>query len=206
MLNGVILKRDTTCADPTLMYDLTFLPDRPIGWERPKTHGHVHSNPPDSPLGYPEIFEVLEGLAGFMIQDLKPGPSATYAALVTVGPGERVVLPPLLHHAAISLSGDPLVFSDVVSRACRPDYAPLAGAHGMAYLVDLSGRVQRNSAYTSIPPLVHVTAKEWCGLARRPLYVDFVEDPGSLEWISKPDLFPECFPELWARLAPVYSR
>ncbi len=206
MLNGIVRAGDAARVDPALSYELTYMADRPIGWERPKSMGHAHSRPAPRRPGYAEVCEVLEGLAGFIVQDLGPGPSATFAALVTARPGERVVLPPLLQHASVNLAGDPMVFSDVISRAIRTDYAPLASARGMTWLIDLDGIPRANPEYTHVPELLRFTAEEWSGPAARPLYSDYVEDPGSLDWIGNPDLFPERVPLLWARIEEVIAR
>lgn len=203
MLNGVVRARDAGRADPTLRYELTYMADRPIGWERPKSAGHAHGRPSPCEIGFAEICEVLEGTAGFMIQDLRPGPSATFTALVTVRAGERVVLPPLLHHATFNLAGAPLVFSDVISRRITTDYSQLSAARGTAYLIDTSGVPRPNPVYARVPSLLRFSAEEWSGPANGPLYSDFIDDPASLAWLDEPGDFPVRFPRLWDRLVPV---
>ena len=205
MLNGVVRARDAGRIDPRLRYELTYMADRPIGWERPKTAGHVHGRPSPGEIGFAEICEVLEGTAGFMIQDLRPGPSAIFAALVTVRPGERIVLPPLLHHATFHLAGAPLVFSDVISRRITTDYSTLSAAQGTAYLIDTLGSPRPNLAYARVPPLLRFSAEEWSGPANRPLYTSFVDDPASLTWLDSPGEFPARFPRLWERLEPILN-
>lgn len=209
MLNSLVRESDVARVDPHLCYDFTFMPDRPIGWERAKTLGHSHSRPTSSRLGFAEVIEVLDGVVGFMVQDLLPGPRATFAALVTGQPGDRLVMPPFLSHASINLAGDPCVFSDIIDRRVvegqlPSDYDGLAGAHGMAWYIDLDGKARANPAYVEVPPLRRFTALEWSGPSRdRPLYQDYVEDPGRFDWIVDPDLFPDRFPDLWARVEGV---
>ena len=111
MLNGVALSHDVARIDPRLRFELTYMADRPIGWERPKSAGHVHGRLAAGTLGFAEVCEVLEGIAGFLIQDLLPGPSASFAALITVAPGERIILPPFLHHLTVNVAGD-LVYAN----------------------------------------------------------------------------------------------
>lgn len=205
MVNGMIRDADRAKSRPDLQYDFTYLPDRPIGWERNKTMGHAHSRPAPDRLGYAEVCEVLEGVAGFMIQDLQPGPRATFAALVTGRPGERVILPPLLQHASIHLGAGMMVFSDVIATAAKPVYEPLRAAHGMAWFVAEDGEARPNPAYAAVPTLQRFTAEEWSGPAGGLLYRDYVDAPDSLAWVREPDAFPEAFPALWARVQPVIA-
>ncbi len=212
MLNSMVREADAGRVDPRLCYDFTFIPDRPIGWERPKTLGHSHPRPGPGRIGFAEVVEVLDGTVGFLIQDLLPGPRSTFAALVTGRPGDRVVLPPFLTHASINLSGDPCVFSDVIDRRIvegqlPSDYNPVAEARGMAYFVDLDGEARPNPFYKEVPPLQRFTVEEWSGPSRdRPLYQDYVENPGMFDWIIDPDLVPERFASVWARVADVEAR
>jgi len=212
MLNGIIREADAPRADPKLCYDFTFLADRPIGWERAKTLGHAHPRPGPGRTGFAEIVEVLDGTVGFMVQDLLPGPVSTFCALVVGRPGDRIALPPFLAHASINLAGDPVVFSDVIDRRIvagemPSNYRGVADAHGLAYLIDLGGAARPNPSYTSVPELQRLTAQDWSGVAaKRPLYRDYLDDPGSFDWIVEPELFPARFPGLWARVADVATR
>jgi oxalate decarboxylase/phosphoglucose isomerase-like protein (cupin superfamily) len=212
MLNSMVREADADRADPRLCYDFTFMADLPIGWERPKTLGHTHPRPAPGRLGFAEICEVLDGTVGFMVQDLLPGPRSTFAALVVGRPGDRVVLPPFLLHASINLAGAPAVFSDVIDRRIvegklPSDYNGVADAHGMAHFIDLDGADRPNPFYKEVPPLQRLTALEWSGPSPdRPLYRDYVEKPASLDWIIDPELFPERFPGLWARVREVAMR
>lgn len=212
MLNSMVREADAKRVDPRLCYDFTFMPDRPIGWERPKTLGHSHPRPGPGRLGFAEVVEVLQGTVGFMIQDLLPGPRSTFTALVIGRPGERLVLPPFLLHASINLAGDPVVFSDIIDRRIvegqlPSDYSGVARAHGMAHYIDLAGEARPNPSYTEVPPLQKFTVSEWSGPSpERPLYRDYVEDPGQFDWIIDPELVTERFPALWARVADVASR
>lgn len=209
MLNSIVRDADVARIDPQLCYDFTYLPDRPVGWERTKTFGHSH--PRLGRIGFAEVVEVLEGTVGFLVQDLLPGPRSTFAALVVGQPRDRVILPPVLAHASVNLAGDPVVFSDVidrriVDRQLKSDYGQVAAARGMAYYIDLGGNARPNPAYVEVAPLRRFTAEEWSGpWPDRPLYRDYVEDPGSFDWIVNPERFPERFPVLWDRVAGVIA-
>ena len=212
MLNGIVREEDASRVDPRLCYDFTYLPDRPVAWERCKTFGHSHPRPGPENLGFGEVLEVLEGTAGFLLQDLFPGPRSTYAALVTAQPGERVIFPPSLAHASVNLGSGQLVFSDIidrriVERQLPSDYSKVAAARGLAYHSDLEGDARPNPTYLEVPPLPRFTAEEWSGpTPDLPLYRDYVERPDNWDWIHDPDLFPKRFPALWERVAGVITR
>jgi oxalate decarboxylase/phosphoglucose isomerase-like protein (cupin superfamily) len=209
MLNGMVRDADAARTDSRLCFDFTFVPDRPVGWEQAKTLGHSHARPPGARLGFAEIIEVVEGTVGFLVADILPGPRATFAALVVAGPGERVVMPPFLSHASINLAGDPVVFTDVIDRRVvdgrlASDYSKVKAARGLSWYIDRDGQARPNPAYVAVPELLRFTAREWSGpWPDRPLYLDYVDHPGTLDWLTDPDLFPERYPELWARVEDV---
>ena len=195
MLNGVSRVDDSALLrDRSTRYELTYMADRLVGSERPKAIGHRH------PQGHPEVCEVLNGRGGFLIQDLLPGPSASFAVLVEVGPGDRVVLPPWLFHTTLNLEGDPLVFSDVVDRAAGADYRPVLEARGFAYFVMADGAVVPNPAYREVSGLIRVAALDWSGRWDEPLYTEFVRDGSAFDWLSDTTGFEARFPEIWERV------
>ena len=72
MYNGVFRQADAAdLAGLPVRYELTLLPDRRIGREYLKTHGHIHTREPRSGIDYPEICEVLVGKAHFFFQNLE---------------------------------------------------------------------------------------------------------------------------------------
>lgn len=179
-------------------YDLTFLPDRPVGSERPKTHGHSHVRQDSAPGGYPEVYQVLLGQAGFMFQDLRPGPAATFAVLVTAGAGERVVIPPLVQHCTINMADSALVVANLVYRSAGHDYFSLPAARGMAHYATLTQGIVANPAYLAKPELAVYTAAEWSAasdgllvprgspLPAGSLYTMLVEQPVLFDWLCDP--------------------
>ncbi len=204
MLNGVRRREDTQLADLPLRYELTAMRGRPVGWEAAKTLGHVHVCPPGVPVGYPEVVEVLHGVAGFLIQDLADGadgPRSRRAWLVRAEPGDWVVLPPDLAHVTIDLGAGPLVFSDVIDRRAFGIYAGVASARGFGWYVAADGGLRPNPRYARPPRLEEVSAADWSGPAPAPLYRTFRDSPSRLEWLSDPASFGNVAPALAARIA-----
>lgn len=183
-----------------LSYDVTVIAARPMGWERAKTHGHVHVSRAVVQAGFPELYEVLVGRAGFLVQDIHSGPTSTYAALVEATAGQLVVLPPLLHHVTVNLGDGPLVVADVICRASEDDYGQLRAAHGMAHYISVDNRAVPNPAYRAVPPLERLTAEEWCGATVANVYQDLVDRPAGLAWLCSPAGFAARFPDLWRRV------
>jgi oxalate decarboxylase/phosphoglucose isomerase-like protein (cupin superfamily) len=180
-----------------LEHDLTILTPNAIGWERSKTYGHVHLGPGEA--GFAELYEVLEGRAGILVQDLLPGPSTSVAVLVEAGPGETVVIPPRFHHATINLGSSMLVVEDLVARQAKDDYALVKTARGMSWYIG-TDEIRPNPAYESVPLLKRVPAAEWSEPQRTALSATLHEDSLAFGWLTDGDRFVDHFPELWAWL------
>lgn len=129
MANG-ITPRERPEPGSELRYELTSLRPGTVGGEWVKTIGHIHSAAPDG-LGYPEAYEVVEGNALFVLFRAEP----LACLLVEAGVGDRLAIPPGLHHLAVNPGPRAMVFADVVARAVVPDYRLLRERRGApAYL------------------------------------------------------------------------
>jgi len=169
-----------------LSYDLTVIAARPMGWEAPKTRGHVHRVPGSPGMSYPELYEVLEGHAGFFVQDLYPGPRATVAKLIEASAGQVVLVPAGLHHSTLNLGSTRLVVADVICRHSSDEYEELEAAHGLAYYIRTDGDVEVNPRYRSVPDLERSIAGGHVPDVEGSLYAQLVERPASLEWLCRP--------------------
>jgi oxalate decarboxylase/phosphoglucose isomerase-like protein (cupin superfamily) len=182
-------------------YDITVLSARPMAWERPKTQGHVHTSRDVAGVGFPELYEVLDGHAGFLVQDLLPGPGATFCALIDATEGETVVIPPLLHHITINLGEAPLVVADVVCRASDDDYRGLRAAHGMANYLRTDGAAIPNPSYRAAPSVERVSAAGWAAAPFSPLFDGLSASAGPPGWLCDGSRFVDVYPELWGRVS-----
>lgn len=186
----------TARARLPVQYDLTFLADRPIGWESPKTHGHVHVSATHPGAGFPELYEVLEGEAALLVQDLLPGPAATFVALIEAEPGQMVAVPPGLYHSSINRGTSMAVLADVIAREAADEYESLQAARGMAYYIDIDGEAVANPAYSEVPPLLRMRAEEWIEQSFDPLYEWVVSDGGDTGWLCDEATFWSRYPQL----------
>ncbi len=205
MYNGIARQQDRPSLAATgLRYELTLMFPRALGRERAKTLGHLHSGPPASALNYPEICEVLHGKAYFVFQTMDiPHRSAPFCAVIEVNAGEKVIIPPNLHHLTINAGDEPLLFSDVIPLAVKGIYQPLADMHGAAYLYTSDSGWVKNLFYTQVGVLERWQVTEYPSLkltADRPLYRTFLENPVYLSWLLEPGAFHTVFPDIWARI------
>ena len=205
MFNGVCAKRDRVrLSQAPIRYELTFFPDKCIGREFVKAHGHIHKPEPHSGIDYPEICEVLVGTAHFFFQTLDPnGPSSSEAFYVQVRAGEKIVIPPGYDHLTINPGPGPMLFSDVVALSCGGIYERFKKSGGAAYLeIEQAGQAQfiPNPKYISLPPLLKAVPREFQELdlvKARPLYDAFLENAGeNWQFLWQPELFKEKFSDL----------
>ena len=205
MFNGVYEKSDRNrLSQAPVRYELTFFPDKCIGREFVKAHGHIHKPEPRSGIDYPEICEVLSGTAHFFFQTLDPdGPSATEAFYVEVKAGEKIVIPPGYDHLTINPGPGPLLFADVVALGCGGIYDRFKKAGGAAYLeIEQAGQARfiPNPKYISLPALRKGVPREFENLdlvKGRPLYTSFVENVGmTWQFLWRPEQFKAIFPDL----------
>jgi glucose-6-phosphate isomerase, archaeal len=173
-----------------LRYDITVVPPRKICGEFVKTKGHYH---PANPAGhgYPEIYEVLEGRAHYLLQreDL------TDAVLVEAEAGDVVVVPPEYGHVTINpTSGQTLHMANIVSGIFASDYQKYVEGRGAVYYEMADGSFVKNPAYGRVPPLRRVAA----GQVRTrktgitfPLYHLIEQRRPVLGFLNCPEQFPE---------------
>jgi glucose-6-phosphate isomerase len=132
-----------------LRYDLTVMPPLLIGEEYVKTMGHYHL--PNGSVGsHPEVFEVLEGEARFILQE-EHSEKVVKVMLLTVKEGEKVVVPGDQGHVMINASSRRLVTGNLLSRNCIQTYDQYIKRRGAAFYVLNGGTCVRNTCYPEVP-------------------------------------------------------
>jgi glucose-6-phosphate isomerase len=205
MYNGIAREQERQRLAATAMrYELTLMYPRSLGRERAKTLGHLHSGPPGSTLNYPEICEVLHGKAYFVFQTMDTVKHiAPLCGFVEANAGDKVIIPPNLHHLTINAGDEPLLFADVIPLAVKGIYQPLAEMRGAAYLFTDAGWI-KNPAYSQVGDLERWPVADYPSpklTADCPLYRTFAENPLYLSWMLGPAQFPRVFPDIWERIA-----
>ncbi len=120
-----------------LRYDITVIPPRELCGEFVKTKGHYHPENPAG-VGYPEIYEVLEGEAYYLLQTRQ----LDDVVLISASCGDIVIIPPGYGHISINPSPSAtLVMANIVSTAFESEYNEYETRHGAAYYVMRDGEV-----------------------------------------------------------------
>jgi len=174
-----------------LRYDLTVIPSRIICGEWVKTKGHYHPKNPAG-VGYPEIYEVIEGEAHYLLQSRE----LDDVVMISAFTGDLVIIPPEYGHISINPSLDTsLTMANIVSTAFESEYGQYENYHGGAYYEMSDGRMQKNPRYPYLPPIRYIGST--CGngvhpLCRGPLY-NLIGNDDALSFLNNPEKFLPVF-------------
>jgi glucose-6-phosphate isomerase, archaeal len=175
-----------------IRYDITVIPPREICGEFIKTKGHYH---PDNPsgVGYPEVYEVLAGIAHFLIQNH----DFSDIVMIAASAGEIVIIPPGYGHVTINPSkNSALQMANIVSTRFESDYRGYELLHGAAYFEMVEEGFVKNPAYTASSPIRFATVlqKAACsGTITAPLYDLIEQQTPSLEFLNYPEKYLSLF-------------
>lgn len=177
-----------------LRYDLTVIPPRDLCGELVKTKGHYHPRN-TAGVGYPEIYEVLEGKAHYLVQSR----TLDDAALICAGEGDLVIIPPDYGHITINPSRDQiLAMANIVSTAFESEYGDYEAKHGAAWYELTDGTLVRNPCYRNAPPVRRIGASCVRGtqrICKGPLY-NLVGNSEALAFLNFPEEYQPVFSEL----------
>ena len=174
-----------------LRYDLTVIPSRTLCGEWVKTKGHYHPKNPAG-IGYPEIYEVIEGQAHYLLQSQ----TLDDAVMISARAGDLVIIPPDYGHISINPSPDTtLTMANIVSTAFQSEYGEYEKYHGAAYYEMSSGKMHKNSHYPVCPPIRYIGAS--CGMGthricKAPLY-NLIGNEDALAFLNFPEKFLTVF-------------
>lgn len=177
-----------------LRYDITVIPPKNVCGERVKTKGHFHPKNPAG-VGYPEVYEVLEGHGHYLLQDR----TCDDVVIVSADQGDLVIIPPEYGHVTINPSPDTtLAMANIVSCAFESEYGVYEQYGGGAYYEMADGSFRKNSRYLEVPPLRTIRAAailERFPACRGPLY-SLIGNDEALSFLN----FPEKHLALFAAL------
>jgi glucose-6-phosphate isomerase len=173
--------------DHHLRYDITVIPPGDLCGEYVKTKGHYH---PENPLsvGYPEIYEVLEGDAHYLLQNR----TVRDVVLVMAVQGDIVIIPPGYGHVTINPSPDrALIMANLVSSAFESDYMGYEVLRGAAYYEMAGGELKKNPSYPRVPVLRRIEPA--CGrgihrVCKGPIY-SLVGNDSALAFLNHPEQY-----------------
>jgi glucose-6-phosphate isomerase len=174
-----------------LRYDLTVIPPRRICGEWVKTKGHYHPKNAAG-VGFPELYEVLEGIAHYLLQSCV----LDDIVMITANAGDVVIIPPGYGHISINPSPDQtLSMANIVSTAFESDYGDYETLHGAAYYELCTGEMIKNPSYPPVPPvrLLKAGCKKGTHLiCKGPLY-HLIGDEEALGFLNFPEQYQMAF-------------
>ena len=188
MYRGIKQKQDANAFESTaLSFDITVIPPLELGREYNKTLGHYH---PKSPAGtrYPEIYEVLEGQAHYLIQrlDEKTG-GVDDAMLIRAMKGDKVVMPPGYGHVSINPTHETLISANITG-TFKSEYDSYKTREGAAYFDLIDDSLTPNKRYENLPMIKTIEAME-LPLNQQfdgdNIYAQFIENPDKFDFLRK---------------------
>jgi glucose-6-phosphate isomerase len=130
-----------------LRYDLTVIPPSTLSGEWVKTKVHYHPKNPAG-TGYPEVYEVLDGEAKYLLQSRM----LDDLVMISAHAGDVIIIPPEYGHISINPSPDKtLSMANIVSTAFESEYGEYETLHGAAYYAMSNGSLKKNPHYPKIP-------------------------------------------------------
>ena len=174
--------------DQGLRYDITVIPPGMLGREYIKTAGHYHPSPPGGRVSYPEIYEVLEGEALYLLQKQ----DLSYVVAVNASSGDKVLVPPDYGHITINRSNKTLKMANFVAREFSSLYEPYRQKGGGAYFFTKDGFV-KNPLDPEAVELARVDAPDngllrRLGMAKGREMYPLLREPGRLDYLVNPEL------------------
>ena len=164
MFRSIHRKQDNRLFEErNLSYDITVIPSLELGKEYNKTLGHYH---PKSQSGarYPEIYEVLEGQAHYLIQRLDE----------KTGGVDDVMLETLI--------------SANITGLFKSEYDPYRLKEGAAYFEFIDDSLVPNKHYENLPMIKTVGAMELPVNQQfdgENIYAQFLENPEKFDFLRK---------------------
>jgi glucose-6-phosphate isomerase len=169
-------------------YDITIIPPMTLGVEYVKTLGHFHPRIEGSELSYPEVYEVLEGQAQYLLQKGDQG-NVVDTAVIEAEQGDVVIIPPNYGHVTINPSNHTLKMANWVETNFASAYTSIIAYNGAAYFKLTNGLWIQNENYHDIPELRFVTPEK---IIETDMY-RLIRKPEKLRFLTNPSGFPQMF-------------
>ena len=172
-------------SDKKLRYDVTIMAPYSLGKEFNKTLGHYHPLA-EKDLCYPELYEVIEGNATYLLQ--KRLPDSRYdVVLVKAREGDKVLMPPNYGHITINTGPGRLIMANLVSSEFSSDYNPIVLMKGGAVYLLTDGSVVVNKEYRRFSLSMLDRAPNFgIPMGEGSIYDLFLADPEKFDFLNKP--------------------
>lgn len=175
-----------------LRYDITVIPAGMLGSEFTKTLGHYHPQVPGTDISYPEIYQVLEGSATYLLQKVEHDneDNVLDVAVITAGKGDLVLVPPGYGHVTINASDKTLEMANWVCRDFSSVYEPIKRLSGASYFL-LEDGFAKNPLYRNVPPIRYLKPlpSNYLGLSSGESMYDLINEIEKLRFLTSPQDF-----------------
>jgi len=171
-----------------MRFDITMIPPMVVAGECAKTHGHYHPRSEDG-LAYPEVYQVLNGKAVFMLQKKNRNGSVD-VSIVSAKARDVVLIPSGYGHVTVNSGDDTLVLANLVYDMFEPMYHEYDENRGAAYYYTRDGNIVQNGSYV-VEKNERLTAQELnarYGFVCSDLLAEFHDNPQKFAFLQKPKL------------------
>ncbi|MFV0453096.1 MAG: glucose-6-phosphate isomerase family protein [Propioniciclava sp.] len=181
-------------------YDITAIRTGTVNGEFKKTSGHFHGFIPGTVYPYPEVYEVLQGRAAFILQKSVNAHTAEElrideVRIAIVNEGESIAIPPSYGHGSVNIGEETLLFSNLAIVSCPLDYASVKDRRGLAYYLvkaDTADGFEAvpNPHYVNLPEaqIVRPSANPAVGITfGKSSYRSYVENPATYDFLNHPE-------------------
>lgn len=195
-----IARRDDMAAlqEQKLLYGAVVYNAGTVGDERLRSQGHIHSVKPGTGLRYSEVYEFWTG-HGFVYLQKECAPNVSRAFLISVGAGDKLVIPYGWVHLVVTTGDEVLSFGAWCARENHLEYETLRSLGGPAYFVQAGGSLRKNPRYERVVEVEYAKPSDFPLLGiptDRPIYTSWQEQPDLYAFMSNPELTGD----IWASL------
>ncbi|MEM2138026.1 MAG: glucose-6-phosphate isomerase family protein [Candidatus Anstonellaceae archaeon] len=176
-----------------IRYDITRILSADLCGEYNKTFGHIHP-PSKSGASWPEVYEVLDGDAHFLLQKVS-SLGVQDAILLSAKKGERFLVPPAYGHVTINPGRKDLVLANLISGDFQSDYSMFANRKGACFYEMKGGKIVKNPNYGKDFEVRKVGAVKFsesfgCFAPFKKLsLLEAAQDYRNIEFLQKPEMF-----------------
>lgn len=187
-----------TMRDHDIRFDITVMAHSPLGREYLKTKGHYHPVARnDTP--YPEIYEVMDGTAHYLLQKRDASGQVTDVIVVEAQAGDKAIIPPGYGHITINPTDQPLKMANWVSTQFESRYGEIVEKQGGAYYETIADEWVKNAKYDGLPDIrfEEPTEVDELNLVQGRSMYGLIESPNRLAFLNRPHKFQWVFDSLY---------
>jgi len=153
-------------------------------------------------MTYPELYEVLEGEAHYLLQRMEQEQGRgteriTDVVVVTAKKGDKVLIPPNYGHVTINPSEATLKMANWVANAFSSIYEPIKMKGGAAYFELTNGEFVKNAKYGGVPDIRFLKPSDVekeaglnlnLNLSKETEMYGLIKQPETLAFLTNPNL------------------